>query len=935
MASASSSGNGAGGQLPRRRQKKASIRTEISQYYRDPMARKFNEVRHYLLVVQRLVDLREEGLTNKALSILAGELQMFYENKFGLYGTSRECVKLPAHVFEDFSSGGALCWVCLTCYEKKIEYGWDKFHFDCVGETGDQKKDDIVRKNVAMCHAIYKALVDKSILPIASIFFEKHREDQPTAELEQIVNSHGGFVTRRRVEATHVVLLNDPDKEVKQPDQDYLRTLKIKGNRAKVHWWYFPDSYDEWLSQNDIQGDPEPPRRPEGAWRVTERFLHDLEKFNEWMNENDYEEDDLEEEEAPPAEGGAMEVEAAEEDTKGDSSDGTEDDGPKNGSAKKRKIESTAIAAAAAAGPNRPAKVSKAWRLKERVERPKLLEHKVEGAQCWPVGNPKGLPASGIRAVEFQPLGITTRTNISTLQRPLLPSFPFSKEMLERFEEEAPKAQYVRWRLASWFDRSEIHENERKSFTEYFARKSKRKYDMFLMMRNHIIDAYAAKPYRQLTLRHCLDLIDGDISVTQRIHAFLEHWGLINFNITSPNQINYSAERDFQYPVLVPVKHPSVQLRAKHLPTPSDAKRPSDLLFIDAEPLKSPEDAEVSRLKALKGPPPLEKGPPMLKLSKKLSEGDEKRFLNSHERCVVSQRVLRTNRFVLRQDRSYCVSPEVYYNGEFPDFLCEDDFIELDNNGRLVNAEDTSSSKVFCSSTELQLLESVSNIDDINSSTSEKQKAIISFLKQPLLDSLTEQDQLLIEKERLAKAPNGKRLPGFNSKSRNPILSQITIVSSKLSPAVGSAMAKRVLLELGLREEKEAETKAAKKAAEAASEADNEGKASDGEKAEELGRAKASFQWRKSSGSLDLTKEVQEDMSRKAFASGAEMALALAAEEERKMKLLIRRICSFTMQRISIKMKELEKLDSWLKIEMGSVGMAKIKYAGDLKYYKR
>lgn len=87
-------------------------------------ARKFDQVRIYLTEVQRLVrtacsalsflfsfcvseivsvhklcvsfsltmkvDLRKAGLNNKMLAILVGELQMFYENKFGLYGTSRE-----------------------------------------------------------------------------------------------------------------------------------------------------------------------------------------------------------------------------------------------------------------------------------------------------------------------------------------------------------------------------------------------------------------------------------------------------------------------------------------------------------------------------------------------------------------------------------------------------------------------------------------------------------------------------------------------------------------------------------------------------------------------------------------------------------------------------------------------------------------------------
>lgn len=57
-----------------------------------------------------------------------------------------------------------------------------------------------------------------------------------------------------------------------------------------MHWWYYPDSYDSWISSSEVDGseaDEQP--LPKGPWHVQARFIVDLDKFNEWPNEFDYE----------------------------------------------------------------------------------------------------------------------------------------------------------------------------------------------------------------------------------------------------------------------------------------------------------------------------------------------------------------------------------------------------------------------------------------------------------------------------------------------------------------------------------------------------------------------------------------------------------------------------------------------------------------------
>ena len=42
-------------------------------------------------------------------------------------------------------------------------------------------------------------------------------------------------------------------------------SAQCRGDKALVHWWYFPDSYDEIVGQDDAPEVIEPDKQPEGA----------------------------------------------------------------------------------------------------------------------------------------------------------------------------------------------------------------------------------------------------------------------------------------------------------------------------------------------------------------------------------------------------------------------------------------------------------------------------------------------------------------------------------------------------------------------------------------------------------------------------------------------------------------------------------------------
>jgi SWI/SNF related-matrix-associated actin-dependent regulator of chromatin subfamily C len=49
--------------------------------------------------------------------------------------------------------------------------------------------------------------------------------------------------------------------------------------------------------------------------------------------------------------------------------------------------------------------------------------------------------------------------------------------------------------------------------------------------RNFMVDTYRLKPSEYLTATACRRNLTGDVCAILRVHAFLEQWGLINYQV--------------------------------------------------------------------------------------------------------------------------------------------------------------------------------------------------------------------------------------------------------------------------------------------------------------------------------------------------------------------------------------------------------------------
>src|SRR6266511_5428905 len=118
------------------------------------------------------------------------------------------------------------------------------------------------------------------------------------------------------------------------------------------------------------------------------------------------------------------------------------------------------------------------------------------------------------------------------------------EEEKNRLEEEARKflplqtQEIVIPSYAAWFDMAKIHNIEKKSLPEFFNKKNKSKNPtVYKEYRDFIINAYRLNPSEYLTVTACRRNLAGDVCAIIRVHAFLEQWGIINYQVSLYNKI--------------------------------------------------------------------------------------------------------------------------------------------------------------------------------------------------------------------------------------------------------------------------------------------------------------------------------------------------------------------------------------------------------------
>ena len=326
----------------------------------------------------------------------------------------------------------------------------------------------------------------------------------------------------------------------------YFRTLAKKGKKSLIHVWYKPDSYDTWLpptSANSFASpEPETEARAEGQqWSVSVRWLEDGAKFNEVMNEEDYEEEEEAGKEAEedvtkrPRISINVKKRSLPEEVLEDAEDGS--------GAKRVKLYVAAdpVGAKAIDLTANPADIP--GRRGEQDAFPDGSLGNLGGEIAMPT-NTSGEPAKAVVASEAQN-GDAGDVSMADASKPQESegNEAVDEALLEAHRERAQNV--ARKYLAAqtqeviipsysvWFDMNKINAIEKRSLPEFFNNRNRSKTpSIYKDYRDFMINTYRLNPSEYLTFTACRRNLAGDVCAIMRVHAFLEQWGLINYQVS-------------------------------------------------------------------------------------------------------------------------------------------------------------------------------------------------------------------------------------------------------------------------------------------------------------------------------------------------------------------------------------------------------------------
>ncbi|XP_034934186.1 SWI/SNF complex subunit SMARCC2 [Chelonus insularis] len=551
--------------------------------------------------------------TSKSLATLVTQLIQFQEDNLGKNVSKPPMTRLPMKCFLDFKPNGGLCHILATAFKFKQEQGWRRFDFP-VGKSSSR-----MDRAVEMLMAAERALIQNRCMITPCVYVKPEVDKATAAKIKDIVRRHQGTIAETETDATHVIY-----PPVDPMEEEYARPCMRRERNVLLHWYYFPDSYDSWVSLDLPIEFPESGYglSPRSTYKVSATWALDLDQYNEWMNEEDYEVDDsgqkrihkyrlsVEDLMTPPSHPPTS--------AKKPKRKRSPSPPPKMGKRKSGRGPAGIASGSAVATPKKTrGGIDEEEDLTQGMEDPPA-EPRIVEVVTNPTNVPISGPGSGNTGMtpgskkqdnELQPL---KSGNMADLDEPT-ESEKGSQGAQDREERDVSKERgdngkdepednvteqthhIVVPSYSAWFDYNSIHTIEKRALSEFFNGKNKSKTpEIYLAYRNFMIDTYRLNPTEYITSTACRRNLAGDVCAIMRVHAFLEQWGLINYQVDAesrPTPMGPPPTSHFHVLSDTPSGLAPVNPNPPKTPQPSAAKQ---LLDLEKKPLSGvPEEKGV------------------------------------------------------------------------------------------------------------------------------------------------------------------------------------------------------------------------------------------------------------------------------------------------------------------------------------------------------
>uniref|UniRef100_A0A8C7UWC4 SWI/SNF related BAF chromatin remodeling complex subunit C1b n=1 Tax=Oncorhynchus mykiss TaxID=8022 RepID=A0A8C7UWC4_ONCMY len=414
----------------------------------------------------------------QALASLTLQMLQFQEEVFGRRAEIRTHTKLPSQCFLDLRPGGGLCHILGTAYKFKTDQGWRRFDLQNSSRTD---------RNVEMFTILEKTLVQNSCLSRPVVYVDQEVDQNLNSRLADIITKH-----------------------------QWVRPVMRKDNYVLVHWGRHPDS-DEYV-----------------CVQVHAGWVLDTEVYNEWMNEEDYLVDDrnvplilrrrvhVTDQQFTP-------VKKRRRSPSPPSSDGKKKGGKKSGGFKRRgpKEEEEDVEEDLTKDMEDPTPVPNM----EEIILPKNVNPKKD-SENTPV---KGGMMTDLGDVSYTPIYQLCTVCVCVQED------EEGREGLRLSDGEDNITEQTHHIIVpsytAWFNYNCIHQIEKRALPEFFNGQNKSKSpEIYLAYRNFMIDSYRLNPQEYLSSTSCRRNLTGDVCAVMRVHALLEQWGLVNYQVDAESR---------------------------------------------------------------------------------------------------------------------------------------------------------------------------------------------------------------------------------------------------------------------------------------------------------------------------------------------------------------------------------------------------------------
>ncbi|WFD23325.1 SWI/SNF and RSC complex subunit Ssr2 [Malassezia equina] len=886
-----------------------------------------------------LVPCLESPLTGRQLAQFVYDLYSFQERVLG-FGAStpanpqasdplaRHPPRLPAALLQTYRSytdftpldtTSPLYTVLLTSFVFLAEHQIQKWDM-----ASNAQRATIVEM-IARVRAELRA---KGLLPTLRIAVSSDVTEAEASHLRTIATSLECEWTDDATQATHILRPSTSDaaptapEGSMPPESEYFRTLAHYEKQVLIHVWYRPDSYDTWLPDKDFS-DPEPAPAPRTtAWHISTRWLHDARLYNELMNEEDYELEEEAEENAEAA--------------------GTDQSVP---------TDSTDAQARRSKKHNLPESISDdsaSKRIKLHVgQRPVgATPIDLSGNQPIPGKKYESEPIPG-GAMGNLP-GETMASGENSQQEPLTVRAAevadASAESMDRDDAVNMARKYLAEQTqeviipsySTWFDMSTINAIEKRSLPEFFNNKNRSKTPtVYKEYRDFMINTYRLNPSEYLTFTACRRNLAGDVCAIMRVHAFLEQWGLINYQIdpeTRPAALGPPFTGHFRVLIDTPrglaPMHPGT-----HPDAPVKSETTTDAVPTDGVSLELRKSIFQSTLKGSRPVDHAEANSLAAHAQRELAENDKKPSY-SCDTCGVD---CGSSRYQSIKAKDYSLCPPCYLEGRFPSSMYSGQFVRLDETAfKHAGSAGGGGEDDWTDEETLKLLEGIEMYEEdwgmvsLHVGTRSREQCVTKFIQLPIQDRYLDgvaQGDLGALQYAPRDPTSGKPMPLVPfAQADNPVMSVVALLASAVSPAVAAAAAQSALGTLtdGMKRKISAASGEGPKESASASADDQAQPDSSKETSDmDVDATKDQNADEPASGSPEtpstIPKDQVEHAASIALGAAASKAYVLSTHEERECQRLVQQVIELQLKKMQLKMSQFEELESLLEAERRSI----------------